>query len=81
MDGIETSGSSRIGRREKEKGQGRGNRRGGGGAGTQSREVAISKALSWILRHGAEKEGIKLDEQGFANLKDIVRGSHFEWWK
>ncbi|EAW11494.1 tRNA 2'-phosphotransferase [Aspergillus clavatus NRRL 1] len=45
-------------------------RRGRGG--NQSREVSISKALSLLLRHAAEKEGLKLDSQGYANMADVL---------
>lgn len=58
--------------------------RGGGGGGRgrgkgrhsdqQSRETTISKAISFVLRHGAAKEGLKLDENGYANAADLVRG-------
>lgn len=44
-------------------------RRGGGG---NSREVQISKAMSWLLRHGAKGEGIKMDANGFINVADLV---------
>lgn len=37
------------------------------------RDVLVSKALSRLLRHSAEKEGLKLDEAGYINLKDVVR--------
>lgn len=37
-----------------------------------SRDIAISKALSKILRHDAEKEGLKLDGEGYANVADLV---------
>lgn len=58
--------------------------RGGGGGGgrgrgkgrhsdQQSRETTISKAISFVLRHGAAKEGLKLDENGYANVADLVR--------
>lgn len=55
--------------------------RGGGGQGggkgrhsdQQSRETTISKAISFVLRHGAAKEGLKLDENGYANAADLVR--------
>ncbi|KAF9885745.1 hypothetical protein FE257_012630 [Aspergillus nanangensis] len=36
------------------------------------RDVTISKALSYILRHAAEKEGLQMDEQGYANLADVL---------
>jgi 2'-phosphotransferase len=54
---------------------GRGKERGGklgGGGGRQSREVMISKALSKLLRHDAEKEGVVLDREGFARLDQVV---------
>ena len=52
-------------------------RRGGGGGSRGGRvplprEVTISKAMSFVLRHGAEKEGLKLDENGYANVADLV---------
>jgi 2'-phosphotransferase len=50
----------------------RGDRRGGGG-GPPSREVTVSKALSYLLRHAAEREGLKIDSQGYANVADVVR--------
>jgi len=47
--------------------------RGGGAArGPPSREVQVSKKLSWLLRHNAEKEGLKLGPGGYINLKDVV---------
>ena len=58
------------------RGASRGGGRGGGGrgghGGPQSREVKISKALAFVLRHNAAKEGIELDEGGWANVEDIV---------
>lgn len=53
---------------------GRGGRGGGGGGGSdaQSRETTISKATSYVLRHGAAKEGVRLDENGYANVEDLV---------
>lgn len=41
--------------------------------GAASRDIGISKALSKILRHDAEKEGLKLDEAGYANIGELVR--------
>ena len=46
------------------------NRRGPGGP--QPREVLVSKKLSWLLRHGAEKEGLVLGKGGYVNLGDVV---------
>ncbi|KAL4955882.1 KptA family-domain-containing protein [Aspergillus filifer] len=37
-----------------------------------TREVTVSKALSFLLRHGAEKEGLKIDERGYANVADVL---------
>ena len=45
----------------------------GGGSDPQSRETTISKATSYVLRHGAAKEGVRLDENGYANVADLVR--------
>ena len=54
-------------------------RRGGGNNGATraqaplSREVMISKKVSYVLRHGADKEGLKMDKNGYANCADLVR--------
>jgi 2'-phosphotransferase len=37
-----------------------------------SREVQVSKKLSWLLRHGAEKEGLKLGPGGYVNVEQMV---------
>ena len=37
-----------------------------------SREVQISRSLSYLLRHGAKDEGIQVDEAGWANVADVV---------
>ncbi|KAI9809511.1 MAG: hypothetical protein M1827_006817 [Pycnora praestabilis] len=47
-------------------------RRGKGSGGGPSREVTISKAVSWILRHGAEKEGLILNKEGYANVAELL---------
>lgn len=52
-------------------GRGRGKGRGGGGRG-MSREMEVSKALSKLLRHHAEEAGVKLDNEGFARLDQVV---------
>lgn len=43
--------------------------RSGGG---QSRDVQVSKALSKLLRHDAVKAGLKLDDEGFASVGEVV---------
>jgi hypothetical protein len=50
----------------------RGNRAGGSGGGEMNREVAISKALSKLLRHAALDAGLKLDSEGFAKVDQVV---------
>jgi 2'-phosphotransferase len=47
-------------------------RRGAGGSGSQPREVQVSKKLSWLLRHGAEKEGLELGPGGYVKVTDVV---------
>lgn len=64
-------GASEGGKGAGERG-GRGGRGSRGGRGPASREVLMSKKLSWLLRHGAEKEGLKLGKGGFVNLHDVV---------
>jgi RNA:NAD 2'-phosphotransferase (TPT1/KptA family) len=54
------------------RGRGRGSRGRGEGRGDAPREVQISKKLSWLLRHGAESEGLKLGPGGYVNVKDVV---------
>ena len=44
----------------------------GRGHGGQSRDVQVSKALSLLLRHAAEKEGLKMNAQGYASVSDVV---------
>lgn len=53
-------------------GRGKGGRGGGRGASSMPREVQVSKKLSWLLRHGAEKEGLKLGAGGYINLYEVV---------
>ena len=38
-----------------------------------SREVTISKALSWLLRHGAAKERMAMDGQGYVRAEDLLK--------
>lgn len=46
--------------------------RGGRNKGPLPRDVQISKKLSWLLRHGAEQEGLQLDKNGYLNLHDVL---------
>lgn len=54
------------------KGKGRGGKS-SGGRGGQGRAVDISKALSKLLRHDAEKEGLALDPEGFARVDEVLK--------
>ncbi|OAX78510.1 hypothetical protein ACJ72_07180 [Emergomyces africanus] len=54
-------------RRGRDRGRGLGE-----GRSEPSREVAVSKALSYILRHAAEREGVKIDSHGYANVADVL---------
>jgi 2'-phosphotransferase len=47
-------------------GEGRG--RGGGDA-----KVHLSKKLSYLLRHGAIKEGLPITSEGFVSMEDMVK--------
>lgn len=53
-------------------------RKGGRGDGKRSgigglpREVQVSKKMSWLLRHNAEKQGLELGPGGYVNAKDAV---------
>ena len=64
------------GGRDRGKGpSGRGGRtgfRGGRGGGEMNKEVAVSKALSKLLRHAAEDAGLTLDGEGFARVDQVV---------
>ena len=52
----------------------RGGRRGAAGG---NKDTMISKALSKLLRHQAEKAGIALDGEGFARMDEVVGSSFF----
>lgn len=60
-------------------GAGRRGRGGGGGGGggrsarpPPTRDVQVSKKLSWLLRHGAEKEGLQLGPGGYVPLDQVI---------
>lgn len=46
--------------------------KGGVGRPPPSRDETVSRAMSYVLRHGAEKEKLKLDEGGYINCADLV---------
>ena len=49
----------------------------GGGRGGLPRDVQVSKKMSWLLRHGAEQEGLKLGDGGYVSVSDAVRSFRF----
>ncbi|PYH40944.1 tRNA 2'-phosphotransferase [Aspergillus saccharolyticus JOP 1030-1] len=57
---------------------GRGGRGSAGGTGNKNhdpktgRQITVSKAMSFVLRHAAEKEGLKMDAQGYASVGDLL---------
>jgi len=51
--------------------------RGGRGGGNrnpanQPRDVQVSRKVSWLLRHGASQEGLKLGKGGYVNVQEAV---------
>ncbi|CAI9636881.1 unnamed protein product [Alternaria burnsii] len=51
--------------------------RGGRGGGSrnpanQPREVQVSRKVSWLLRHGAGQEGLKLGKGGYVNVQEAL---------
>ncbi|KAK4634416.1 tRNA 2'-phosphotransferase 1 [Fulvia fulva] len=45
---------------------------GKGGRGPLARDVQVSKKIAWLLRHGAEKEGLELGHGGFIGVSDVL---------
>lgn len=37
------------------------------------RDIAISKSLSYLLRHGALKEKLNIDQTGYIDIKDLLK--------
>ena len=42
-----------------------------------SDDVRISKTLSWLLRHGAQSQGLKIRTDGYVKVDDLVTLSSF----
>ncbi|CAH0400281.1 unnamed protein product [Chilo suppressalis] len=38
-----------------------------------SRDIHLSKSLSWLLRHGAIKEGLKISSEGYVDVNSILQ--------
>lgn len=45
-----------------------------------TREVQVSKKMSWLLRHGAEKEGLVLGSGGYMGVNDVVSFLHLTFF-
>ena len=72
---IEDRGARHSTRGGRGRGKGSGARGGSGSGragGGMNREVAVSKALSKLLRHAAEDVGLTLDGEGFARVDQVV---------
>ncbi|KAI7138458.1 phosphotransferase KptA/Tpt1, partial [Hortaea werneckii] len=50
----------------------------GGGRGPLPRDVQVSKKIAWLLRHGAEKEGLQMGEGGFINVQDVLNNRNIK---
>ena len=46
--------------------------------GGQGRMIQLSKTLSYILRHGAEKQGLDIDSAGFVSIEAILDKKDFK---
>ncbi|GFQ83020.1 tRNA 2'-phosphotransferase 1 [Trichonephila clavata] len=38
----------------------------------ENKDIKTSKLLSWLLRHGAESQGLKLDDAGFVDVQALL---------
>ncbi|KAG0205205.1 hypothetical protein BGX28_003142 [Mortierella sp. GBA30] len=45
---------------------------------TDSPKVRLSKALSWLLRHNAESQGIAIRSDGYVKIKDVLAHPKFK---
>lgn len=46
--------------------------RGGRNPRDMPREQQVSRKVSWLLRHGADAEGLKLGKGGYVSVADAV---------
>jgi len=75
------------GRKPKQSGAKGAPNQGNGGAATKLRglptdsvEVRLSKTVSWLLRHAAEKEGLVMRKDGYVKVDDLVSAVHSVSW-
>lgn len=45
------------------------------------RATQVSKKMSWLLRHGAEEEGLQFLDGGFLNVADVISNRKFKSMK
>lgn len=60
-----------------------GGARGGGGRGDRGPEsalVQLSKQLSYLLRHGAVKEGLTISSDGFVSMEDMIKHTRYSFF-
>jgi len=43
-----------------------------------NKDIDLSKSLSWILRHGAQKEGIPIGPDGYVRVSDLLTHHKFK---
>ncbi|KAI0788712.1 KptA family-domain-containing protein [Abortiporus biennis] len=76
--GGQQGGKKKHGQSSKGSGSG-----GGGGSSKlrglpkDSEDVRISKTLSWVLRHGAQKESLYMRKDGYVRVKDLLGSPRF----
>ncbi|XP_034954392.1 tRNA 2'-phosphotransferase 1 isoform X2 [Zootoca vivipara] len=46
----------------------------------QDADVRLSKALSYVLRHGAEKLGLQMELDGFVDVAEVLHLPQFKAW-
>nr|CAG8433910.1 7405_t:CDS:2 [Entrophospora candida] len=57
---------------------GRGGRGRGDGGGDERHDIKLSKSLSYVLRHGATKEGLNIREDGYIKLEELFKLPRFK---
>lgn len=70
---VPVNTAQKLNERKKNQGQGGGSKL--RGRKDDSPDVQLSKTLSWILRHGAQSEGLTMRPDGYAKVDDLVRAS------
>ncbi len=45
---------------------------------SESPNTKVSKALTYLLRHGAEKEGLSIGSDGFVDVEEILQHNNIK---